>query len=114
MKSVTSGSKGSYKRRKLRESISEYSNLKVVFEIDNKVEDAGLVERLPSDILGLFFFGGYVNSLEVARTTSCICKELAELAKEKVTMLDLRRCPLLVKQDLPSLTNRFPNLQVGS
>mmetsp|Transcript_24121 Transcript_24121/g.35746 ORF Transcript_24121/g.35746 Transcript_24121/m.35746 type:complete len:341 (-) Transcript_24121:48-1070(-) len=99
------------KRRRLQKEEVPDTDSDVTCDSDGEGEEYDIVKFLPSDILGSVFFGGYINSLEVVKTASCICKELAEIAKEKVIMLDLRRCPLMVNSDLPSLTKRFPNLQ---
>jgi len=99
------------KRRRLQQTETPDTFSDVTYGSDEESEEHDIVEFFPSDILGSIFFGGYVNSLEVVKTASCICKDLMEIAKEKVTMLDLRRCPMMVTSDLSVLTKRFPNLQ---
>lgn len=101
------------KRSRLQQTETPDTFSDVTYGSDEESEEYDIIQFFPSDILGSIFFGGYVNSLEVVKTASCICKDLEEIAKEKVTMLDLRRCPMMVTSDLSVLTKRFPNLQVS-
>ena len=76
-------------------------------------EGENIVKALPDDILGAIFFGGFVDSLEVINTTSCISKGAMALAQTQVKMLDLRKCSKLTSAKLSFLVNRFPHLQVS-
>ena len=73
-----------------------------------------IVEALPDDLLGAIFFGGFVDSLEVVNTTSCISKGAMALAETHVKMLDLRKCSKLTSAKLSFVVNRFPHLQVSN
>ncbi|KAI2492232.1 F-box and leucine-rich repeat protein 13 [Fragilaria crotonensis] len=85
------------------------------FDNDNSAGDVdereNIVEALPDDLLGAIFFGGFVDSLEVINTTSCISKGTMALAQTQVKMLDLRKCSKLTSAKLSFLVNRFPHLQ---
>lgn len=87
------------------------------FDNDNSASDVdereNIVEALPDDLLGAIFFGGFVDSLEVINTTSCISKGAMALAQTQVKMLDLRKCSKLTSAKLSFLVNRFPHLQVS-
>jgi len=75
-------------------------------------EENDLLRLLPDDMVGTIFFGGFVNSLEVVKTVSCVSKEMQELAKTQVKMLDLRKCPNLT--NLAFIVKRFPHLTVST
>jgi Leucine Rich repeat len=72
-----------------------------------------LLQSLTEDTLGTIFFGGFLNSLEVVKSTSCVSKELIELAKTQVKMLDLRKCPHLTNSKLQIVVRRFTHLTVS-
>jgi hypothetical protein len=71
------------------------------------------LQRLTEDTLGTIFFGGYLNSFEVVKSASCVSKEMVELAKTQVKMLDLRKCPYLTNSKLQIVARRFPHLSVS-
>jgi hypothetical protein len=77
--------------------------------------DVDLTANLPDDILAKIFFGGYVNTMEVIQSVSCVSKQLQRVAHEAVKLLDLRACtPALKVENVASLVKRFKNVSVSS
>lgn len=111
----------SAKRRKIAETPSteeSSDSVRAPLERDQdggeEGESSSVVELLPDDMLGKIFLGGYVNSIEVSKTTSCISKQFQRISREQVNMLDLRRCPNLLNGSMASIAARFPNLTVST
>jgi hypothetical protein len=71
-----------------------------------------LFKSLTDDTIGIIFFGGYLNSLEIVNVTSCICNVSMQLAKTHVKLLDLRKCVVLSNPSLSLLPRRFTSLTV--
>ena len=82
-------------------------------QIEDEEGPENLLQRLTEDTLGTIFFGGFLNSFEVVKSTSCVSKEMIELAKAQVKMLDLRKCPQLTNSKLQIVARRFAHLTVS-
>jgi hypothetical protein len=90
------------------DSLSPSKRQRLSFDVD-------LTANLPDDILAKIFFGGYVNTMEVIQSVSCVSKQLQRVAQEAVKMLDLRACtPALKAEHVSSLVKRFKNVSVSS
>jgi hypothetical protein len=81
---------------------------------DVTVEHEDVTEALPDDLLSKCFFGGFLNSLDIVRSLSCVNKRLQTVAQSTVKLLDLRSCKSLRAVDTSNLVSRFRNLSVSS
>lgn len=71
-----------------------------------------VTEALPDDLLSKCFFGGFLNSIDIIRSLSCVNKRLRKVA-QLVKLLDLRSCKRLRPVDTSNLVNRFQKLSVS-
>lgn len=81
-------------------------------EGDNYCAD-DLFDMLPDDVLGKVLFSGYVDTIRLINTLTCVSRRTLKVAKETVKMIDLRNCKHLTVTNLGNITSRFGNLSVS-
>lgn len=73
-------------------------------------ENVNIFEMLPDSVLSKCFFDGYLNTVSVMKSLSCVSKRTQAVARETVKMLDLSRYLNLGVGDIETVAFRFPNL----
>lgn len=114
-----------YSRQSKRPRLGSWwhSELENVSSIDSELTFAGdgseskksdavdILSNLPEALIAQCFFGGYLDSIEVIRNVSCVCKSLRKMAGSYVKMLDLRAIHMN-QHDVGSVVKCFSNLKV--
>lgn len=81
-------------------------------EPSEKPEEHSPLELLPDEVLGMCFFSGFVDSIDIITNVANVSKRTSQVASKSVKMLDLRALPKLKASHVASIASRHGNLSL--